>query len=161
MKSFSLKLILLSTLLSGCKIQMNSTEDNFNKMNKNTTAEEINKKILERFSQADFKPIDGQKIFGPDIAGSHSNYYVTKLSREEVLGIFSEIIDPYVQDQNWGDDYGQLHGSFKLKNDPKMRFGIGISFLKMKPEDFKDYPDILKNYQTDIVYTQPYEWDEQ
>lgn len=124
------------------------------------TTAQVNALILERLARKDFVEIDGTRFFGPDIPGSHSTYYVTKLSRDEVLGILSELLEPHVTAMTWGDDYGQYHGTFRLKSDPTMMLGLGISFLKHKAETFKSAPEILSTYQTDIVYTEPVEWNE-
>ncbi|WP_147363426.1 hypothetical protein [Deinococcus sp. RM] len=121
----------------------------------------VNDRLLAYFSGPDFRAFDAQEIFGPDIQDTHSLGYVTTLSREAVQERVAEIIDPFVEDQVWADDYGQLHGSFVFKGTPNRRFGLGISLMDNKEVTFNNHPELLEGYQTSIIYVQPFYWEPQ
>ncbi|MFC6662689.1 hypothetical protein [Deinococcus multiflagellatus] len=77
-----------------------------------------------------------------------------------MLGILSDLIEPHVVELRWADDYGQYHGGFRVKSDPRMVLGLSTSLVKMKTDTFKDAPEILKTYQSDVLYTPPSVWEE-
>lgn len=151
MKRYALFLIALTACTGPA--QQASTTPTGERM---TPAEQLHAALTARLQQSDFQQIDG----GGPIGGVQSLYYVTTKSREEVLEILTPVIEPYTRDVPWTEDYGQYHIGLSLKDQPDMRFGIGISFVKPKTDTYKNQPDILKNYETDIVYTPPYEWNE-
>ncbi|MBZ9715821.1 hypothetical protein [Deinococcus multiflagellatus] len=122
--------------------------------------EQLNQLILDRLSQSDFKEIDGARFYGRGAEEDGSRDYASKLSRDEVLGILSDLIEPHVVELRWADDYGQYHGGFRVKSDPRMVLGLSTSLVKMKTDTFKDAPEILKTYQSDVLYTPPSVWEE-
>ncbi|MBZ9753480.1 hypothetical protein K7W42_21840 [Deinococcus sp. HMF7604] len=122
--------------------------------------EQLNQLILDRLSQSDFKEIDGARFYGHEADNSGSRDYVSKLSRDEVLGILTDLIEPHVVELRWADDYGQYHGGFRPKSDPKMIFGLSTSLVKMKTDTFKSAPEIPETYQSDVLYTPPSVWEE-
>ncbi|GGN42688.1 hypothetical protein [Deinococcus daejeonensis] len=150
--------LLLCVLLVACRPPAPHVQQTKGSMDASQT---LNDQLLAYFSGPDFKAFDAQEIFGPDIQDAHSLGYVTALSREAVQERVAEVIDPFVEDQVWADDYGQLHGSFVFKGQPNRRFGLGISLMGNKQETFKNHPELLKGYQTSIVYVQPYTWEPQ
>jgi len=150
--------LLLCVFLIACRppeAQVQHTKGNME------LTERVNQELVAYFSGPEFKAFDAQEVYGPDIQGTHTLGFVSSLSREQVREQVSAIIDPYVEDQVWADDYGQLHGSFVFKGAPDLRFGVGIGILSSDGETFKNHPELLKGYQTDIVYTQPFRWEPQ
>ncbi|MVN89154.1 hypothetical protein GO986_20675 [Deinococcus sp. HMF7620] len=116
--------------------------------------------ILQRLSAPEFELIDGAKFYGPLVTEGGSRVYVSPLNREQVLGELSALIEPHVVEMRWGDDYGQYHGTFRLRSDPELEIALATSLLKPKTDTFKDAPEILKTYQSDVLYTPPSVWDE-
>ncbi|MBZ9715820.1 hypothetical protein [Deinococcus multiflagellatus] len=153
------RLILLALALMACRPAPAETLQQ-TKGSALLTPEQLNQLILDRLAQSDFQQIDRVKFYGPGSDQEGTRSYVSKLSRDEVLGIFAEMIEPHVVDMRWAEDYGQFHGTFRVKSDPKMLFGLAVSFIKEKTDTFKAAPEILKENQSDIVYTPPVVWDE-
>ncbi|WP_146160771.1 hypothetical protein [Deinococcus arcticus] len=153
------KLLIMCCFLTACRTQPAETVQPTGDKTK-MMVDQLNEAVYGVLSGDQFKEIDGETFYGKGASKNGSRAYVSKLSRDEVLELLSNAIEPYVESQPWGDDYGQYHGSFQLKDAENMRFGLGISYLKPKEETFKSAPDILKNYDSDIVYTPPFEWNE-
>lgn len=153
------RLVLLALVLAACRPAPTETLQQ-TKGSAPLTAEQLNQLILDRLSQSDFTAIDRVKFYGPDADAGGTRSYVSKLSRDEVVGILSDLIEPHVVDLRWADDYGQYHGGFRPKSDPRMVLGLATSLVKMKTDTFKSAPEILKTYQSDVLYTPPSIWEE-
>ncbi|MBZ9753479.1 hypothetical protein K7W42_21835 [Deinococcus sp. HMF7604] len=153
------RLILLALALVACRPAPAETLQQ-TKGSALLTADQLNQLILDRLAQSDFQQIDRVKFYGPGSDQDGTRSYVSPKTRDEVLGLLAELIEPHVVDMRWAEDYGQFHGTFRVKSDPKMLFGLATSLVRMKTETFKDAPEILKKNQSDVVYTPPVVWDE-
>lgn len=114
--------------------------------------DELNQTILTRLTRPDFKEVDGGKIYGLQ---EHSQLFVTALPRDEVVQVLSGLLDGQVTSQPWAEDYGQVHGSFAVKSDPRMVLGLAASEIAPKREDYAAFPELLKQYTTEVLYSPP------
>lgn len=115
--------------------------------------DQVNQTILTRLQAPDFKEADGGKIYG--LQGGHSRLFVTALPRDEVVELLSSLLDGQVTSQPWAEDYGQVHGSFAVKGDPRWVLGLAASEIATKKEDYAAFPDLLKQYTTEVLYAAP------
>lgn len=99
--------------------------------------------------------IDCDDFYGPNMSRGGTRCYVSRMPRDEVLGELSVVIEPHVVAMPWGDDYGQYHGVFTPKGAPGLEFGLATSFVKPKTDSFRRTPHILREYESDVVYTPP------
>lgn len=113
---------------------------------------ELNQTILIRLTRPDFKEVDGGKIYGLQ---ERSRLFVTALPRDEVVQVLSGLLDGQVTSQPWTEDYGQVHGSFAVKSDPRMVLGLAASEIAPKREDYAAFPELLKQYTTEVLYSPP------
>ena len=113
---------------------------------------ELNQTILTRLTRPDFKEVDGGKIYGLQ---ERSRLFVTALPRDEVVRVLSGLLDGQVTSQPWAEDYGQVHGSFAVKSDPRMVLGLAASEIAPKREDYAAFPELLKQYTTEVLYSPP------
>lgn len=113
---------------------------------------ELNQTILIRLTRPDFKEVDGGKIYGLQ---ERSRLFVTALPRDEVVRVLSGLLDGQVTSQPWAEDYGQVHGSFAVKSDPRWVLGLAASEIAPKKEDYAAFPDLLKQYTTEVLYSPP------
>ena len=114
--------------------------------------DELNQTILTRLTRPDFKEVDGGKIYGLQ---ERSRLFVTALPRDEVVRVLSGLLDGQVTSQPWAEDYGQVHGSFAVKSDPRMVLGLAASEIAPKREDYAAFPELLKQYTTEVLYSPP------
>jgi hypothetical protein len=149
--------LLLCILLAGCRAQPDDLSQR-DGSGKGLVVDKLNEAVYQVLSSEEFREIDGSKFYGPGANQGGAKYYVSTLPRDRVLELLSEAIDPFVEGQPWADDYGQYHGAFNLKEDRTMQFAIGVSYLKPKARVFESSPEIVNNYESDIVYTPPYRW---
>ncbi|WP_221091288.1 hypothetical protein [Deinococcus aquaedulcis] len=148
------RLILLALCLVACRPAETGTLQH-TKDTAMLTPEQLNSLILETLSAPQYKPIDGEKFYGPLVTEGGSRVYVSTLDREQVLAELSELIEPHVVEMHWGDDYGQYHGTFRLRSNPALEIALATSLLKPKTETFKDAPEILRAYNSDVLYSPP------
>ncbi|WP_146160775.1 hypothetical protein [Deinococcus arcticus] len=153
------KLLIMCCVLTACRTQPAETVQPTGGHTK-MMVDQLNEAVYDVLSGDQFKEIDGEKFYGKGASRGGSRSHVSKLSRDEVLALLSNAMEPSIESQAWGDDYGQYHVSFQLNDAENMRFGIGISSLKSKQETFKSATELLRNYDSDIVYTPPFEWNE-
>ncbi|MFT2721072.1 hypothetical protein ACMT4L_13835 [Deinococcus sp. A31D244] len=113
---------------------------------------ELNQTILTRLTRPDFKEVDGGKIYGLQ---ERSRLFVTALPRDEIVQVLSGLLDGQVTSQPWTEDYGQVHGSFAVKSDPRMVLGLAASEIAPKREDYAAFPELLKQYTTEVLYSPP------
>ncbi|WP_189070375.1 hypothetical protein [Deinococcus radiotolerans] len=115
--------------------------------------DQLNQTILSRLTRPDFKEVDGGTIYG--LQGGHSRLFVTALPRDEVVQMLSGLLDHQVTSQPWAEDYGQVHGSFAVKSDPRLVLGLAASDLAPKRADYAAFPELLKTYVTEVLYSPP------
>ncbi|WP_189070033.1 hypothetical protein [Deinococcus radiotolerans] len=110
--------------------------------------------ILARLTQADFLEIDPARLYG------HSGrLFLTTRPRDEVVGILDGLIRDQVQSPRWADDYGQVHGTFRVKAQPRMMLGLSASFIEGKALSYEDEKDLYETYETEVLYSAPEPWD--
>lgn len=118
------------------------------------TSQQLDAHILERLTQADFKEIDPARLYGPG-----GRLFLTKRPRDEVVGILDGLIRDEVQATRWADDYGQVHGTFRVKAEPRMMLGLSASFIKGKELTYESEPELYQTYETEVLYSAPVPWD--
>ncbi len=145
------RLLLAVVLLCGCDTKTTNSQ----KGDSMLSPQDVNALILDRLSQQDFKEIDGVLYYGKGADRGGTRMFVSTMTRDEVVAALNAVIEPHVTELAWGDDYGQYHGAFTVKGTSDQVFGLGVSSLKAKTDTFRNAPDILRDYETDIVYTPP------
>ncbi|UBV45248.1 hypothetical protein LAJ19_20845 (plasmid) [Deinococcus taeanensis] len=118
------------------------------------TSQQLNAHILARLTQADFTEIDPARLYGHG-----GRLFLTKLHRDEALGILDGLIRDQVQSTRWADDYGQVHGTFRVKAQPRMMLGLSASFIEGKELTYEDEKDLYETYETEVLYSAPEIWD--
>ena len=48
-----------------------------------------------------------------------------------------------------------MHGSFAVKSEPRWVLGLAASEIAPKKEDYAAFPDLLKQYTTEVLYAAP------
>lgn len=118
------------------------------------TSQQLDAHILARLTQSDFTEIDPARLYAPG-----GRLFLTKMSRAEVVGLLDGLIRDQVQSTGWADDYGQVHGTFRVKAEPRMMLGLSASFIKGKELTYENEKDLYETYETEVLYSAPEEWD--
>ncbi|WP_119673593.1 hypothetical protein [Deinococcus sp. RM] len=145
------KLLLAGLLLTACQPVDTALKKARGEL---MTSRQLNAHILARLTQADFTEIDPARLYAPG-----GRPFLTKRSRAEAVGILDGLIQNQVQSTRWADDYGQVHGTFRVKAEPRMMLGLSASFIKGKELTYENEKGLYDTYETEVLYSAPEPWD--